>query len=73
MIKSYYTMRQAIGYMGISLALALFIGSCTGGYVSLGVSISSYAWSNAHVILEGVLAICGSFLIFYTGYGGCIC
>lgn len=68
MIKSYKALRQAIGYLALVFPFALILGSWTGGFIPMGVSISSYYWATSHVLFTGMLMICGSFLIFYNGY-----
>jgi hypothetical protein len=66
--ESYLIQRRAIGIMAMALGALLILGAQTGGASPIGVSISSYAWANDHAIFDAVLAICGSFLIFYSGF-----
>jgi hypothetical protein len=68
LIKSYYKLRQAIGWMALIFPFAIILGSWTGGIIPMGYSISSYYWATSHVLFVGMLSISGSFLVFYYGY-----
>lgn len=70
LVWSYKTLRNFIGFCGILLPLILwlFTGQCGNGY-SIEPSISDYYYTCGGEILVMVLAVMGSFLITYNGYG----
>ena len=81
-IISYYTMRRAIGILGISLPLILVAGSSLfGGCDKVQGSISTYYHTNMRNIFVGFNCAVALFLFAYrghdwkdniTGYLGCI-
>jgi len=81
-IISYYTMRRAIGILGISLPLILLVGSfLLGGCKEVQYSISTYYHTNMRNIFVGFNCAVALFLFAYrghdwrdnlTGYLGCI-
>lgn len=66
-VKSYYRMRQTLGYLGMVLPLTLILG----GLVSAGdiePSISDYYHTILRDVFVGIMTAIGIFLICYTGY-----
>ena len=66
-VKSYYRMRQTLGYLGLMLPFTLILG----GLVSAGdiePSISDYYHTILRDIFVGIMMAIGIFLICYTGY-----
>lgn len=82
-IISYYTMRKAIGILGITLPLILLTGSSLfGGCEEVHGSISTYYHTNMRNIFVGFNCAVALFLFAYrghdwrdnfAGYLGCIC
>ena len=67
-IKTYRRIRKAIGFLGISLPIALVILSLIPFFnVSIQSSISSYYYTNLRELFTGVLCAVGLFLIRYVG------
>ena len=81
-VISYYTMRRAIGILGITLPLILVAGSSLfGGCREVQYSISTYYHTNMRNIFVGYNCAVALFLFAYrghdwrdnlTGYLGCI-
>jgi hypothetical protein len=81
-IISYYTMRRAIGVLGITLPLIMVIGSSLfGGCKEVQMSISAYYHTNMRNIFVGYNCAVALFLYAYrghdwmdnlSGYMGCI-
>lgn len=81
-IISYYTMRRAIGILGITLPLILLAGSFLfGNCKEVQMSISAYYYTNMRNIFVGFNCAVALFLFAYrghdwmdnlTGYLGCI-
>ncbi|MCX7889043.1 MAG: hypothetical protein N2422_04850 [Rhodobacteraceae bacterium] len=66
-VRSFYRMRQALGYLGLLLPVTLILG----GLVSLGrvePSISDYYHTLLRDVFVATLAAIGVFLISYRGY-----
>lgn len=66
-VRSYYRMRQTLGYLGLFLPFTLILG----GLVSAGEiepSISDYYHTILRDIFVGTMMAIGIFLICYTGY-----
>jgi hypothetical protein len=66
-ITSYYRVRQALGYLGLSLPLVLILG----GMVSLGgvePSISDYYHTVLRDVFVGIMCAISIFLITYPGH-----
>jgi hypothetical protein len=81
-VISYYTMRRAIGVLGITLPLILLAGSSLfGGCENVQGSISTYYYTNMRNLFVGFNCAVALFLFAYrghdwmdnlTGYLGCI-
>ncbi|MEN8156444.1 MAG: hypothetical protein ABFS10_05810 [Bacteroidota bacterium] len=68
-IISYYTMRRAIGILGISLPLILLAGSFLfGGCKEVQSSISTYYYTNMRNIFVGFNCAVALFLFAYRGH-----
>ena len=63
MIRSYRELRTTVGFIGILLALVLFIGH--GGLMP---SISQFYYTDVRNILVGTLSAVSMFMFFYVGY-----
>ena len=67
-IKTYRKIRRAIGYLGISLPIALIILSFIPFFKTpVQPSISDYYYTNLRELFTGVLCAVGLFLIRYEG------
>jgi hypothetical protein len=68
-IQTFRRIRRAIGYLGISLPLALLALSCV-PYFNTPVqpSISDYYYTHFREVFTGILCATGLFLIRYVGY-----
>ena len=65
----YHTLHQAIGWLGISLPFALWLGSLWfSDCETVQPSISHYYFTNMREILVGVLCAYALFLFTYKGY-----
>ena len=68
-IISYYTMRRAIGILGITLPVILFVGSFLfGGCDEVQSSISTYYYTNMRNIFVGFNCAVAFFLFAYRGH-----
>lgn len=67
-IISYKTLRQSIGWLGISLPIVLILGGWIVQPGHIEGSISSYYYTNMRDLLVGILGAVGVFLITYQGY-----
>ena len=68
-IKTYRRIRRAIGYLGISLPIALVILSLIPFFKTpVQPSISAYYYTNLRELFTGVLCAVGLFLIRYIGF-----
>lgn len=68
-VISYYTMRRAIGILGISLPLILVVGSSLfGGCREVQYSISTYYHTNMRNIFVGYNCAVALFLFAYRGH-----
>jgi len=68
-IISYYTMRRAIGVLGITLPLILLTGSSLfGDYKEVQMSISTYYYTNMRNIFVGFNCAVALFLFAYRGH-----
>lgn len=66
-IKSYYRVRQALGYLGLALPV-LLIASGLMGSANLEPSLSDFFHTISRDIFVGVLFAIGTFLVIYEGY-----
>ncbi len=66
-IKSYYRVRQALGYLGLSLPILLMLSSAA---VNSGLepSLSDFFHTVSRDVFVGVLIAIGTFLVIYEGY-----
>jgi len=70
-IKTYRRLRRAVGYLGISLPIALVILSLIPFFEThIQSSISKYYYTNLREIFTGILCAVGLFLIRYEGFKG---
>jgi hypothetical protein len=68
-IMSYYTMRRAIGVLGITLPLILLAGSCLFGECdTVQSSISTYYYTNMRNVFVGYNCAVALFLFAYRGH-----
>lgn len=67
LVLSYVAVRQALGYLGYFLPLALAIHAALPGN-RLEASISDYYYTSMGGVLTGTLAAIGIFLVTYCGY-----
>lgn len=69
-VRSYRTLRTAVGVIGILLPFVLVIGTwiLQGGFPRVGDSISGYYYSPMRNVLVGSLCATGVFLWSYKGY-----
>jgi hypothetical protein len=66
-IRSYYRVRQALGYLGVSLPFLLMI-SGTLTHAGLEPSLSDFFHTVSRDVFVGVLFAIGTFLVIYEGY-----
>lgn len=68
-IKTFRRVRRAVGYLGISLPIALVILSLIPFFkTQVQPSISAYYYTNLRELFTGVLCAVGLFLIRYIGF-----
>jgi hypothetical protein len=60
---SYHRLRALIGYVGLSLPVALFLAGSIDGHVE--TSISAYYYSKMTIFFTGTLCVVGVFLVAY--------
>jgi hypothetical protein len=70
LIHSYLWLRRAVGGMGALLPFVLWGGALLIDRTPLLCTISSYYYTVMRGVFVGALWAMGTFLIFYTGYGG---
>lgn len=66
-IKSYYRVRQALGYLGLSLPFLLMLSSFLAN-AQLEPSLSDFFHTISRDLFVGVLFSIGTFLLIYEGY-----
>ena len=66
-IKSYYRVRQALGYLGFSLPFLLILSGLVAN-ANLEPSLSDFFHTVSRDIFVGVLFSIGTFLVIYEGY-----
>ncbi|HEX9034414.1 MAG TPA: DUF998 domain-containing protein [Streptosporangiaceae bacterium] len=66
-VRSYMTLRQAVGYLGILLPLALAAGNWLIFAGGMQKSVSDYFYTGMRGVLVGGLCIIGAFLLAYRG------
>lgn len=66
-IKSYYRVRQALGYLGLSLPFLLMLSSLLAN-TRLEPSLSDFFHTVSRDVFVGVLFAIGTFLVIYEGY-----
>ncbi|OYX45160.1 MAG: hypothetical protein B7Z02_02640 [Rhodobacterales bacterium 32-67-9] len=67
LVLSYVAVRQALGYLGCFLPLALMIHAIHPGH-RLEASVSDYYYTSMGGVLTGTLSAIGIFLVAYCGY-----
>jgi len=68
LIISYLTLRKMVGFLGIALPFALFLGALIIFREGIQNSISSYYYTGMRGVFVGVLWAIGFFLFSYRGY-----
>ncbi len=68
-VISYLTLRKAVGFLGITFPIVLFLGSILfGACEGFQDSISDYHNTNMRDVFVGILSAIALFLFAYTGY-----
>lgn len=67
LVLSYVAVRQALGYLGCFLPLALMLHAILPGH-RLEASVSDYYYTSMGGVLTGTLSAIGIFLVAYCGY-----
>jgi hypothetical protein len=67
-IRSYKSLRQLIGVLGILIPFICFFGGLLVAGLPLQISISAYYHTNARDFFVGLLVCVGFFLMTYKGY-----
>ncbi|WP_368185659.1 hypothetical protein [Aestuariibius sp. HNIBRBA575] len=66
-IRSYYRVRQTLGYLGVSLPFLLMLSSAVSN-AELEPSLSDFFHTISRDVFVGVLFAIGTFLVIYEGY-----
>ena len=61
-VISYLMLRQLLGWLGMFLPVSMFVFSQLNGWTPIRTSISSYYFTNAREIFEGIMFAMAFFL-----------